>query len=383
MRLLFVTSPLVGHVFPLVSTAWAAAAAGHRVVVATAGAAVAAARGAGLAVVDLTGGVDPMTRFRSQAPTPPPVTREGTAEAMVAHLFGTCSADMAPAAVELAADWRPDCVVHSALDGAGPMAARAHGIPLVRHTFAMGETAPAMIEGVWRALEPLRRERGVDHDPVEPVAVVDPGPRSLRESTPAGVATCRFVPFNGGGELPGWLHRADRPRLCVTLGTVVPWTAGAGTFGKLLDAAADLDAEVVVANGHADLSALGTLPANVRLAGYIPLSALLPTCAAVVHHGGPGSAANALAVGVPQLALPHMADQFDISAALRRRGVGLVRHPEEATAETLRRDMRLLLDDDGLRLRATEVAEENAALPSVAAMVDGLTAVIADRVGAR
>ncbi|UVS78685.1 glycosyltransferase [Actinokineospora sp. UTMC 2448] len=379
MRLLFVTSPLVGHVFPLVSTAWAAAAAGHDVVVATAGDAVGAARGAGLAVVDLTGGQNPMARFRAQAPAPPPVTGEGTAEAMVAHLFGTCSVDMAAAAVALAADWRPDCIVHSALDGAGPMAARAHKIPLLRHTFAMGETAPAMIDGVWRMLEPLRREHGVDDDPVEPLAVVDPGPRSLRESTPDRVAACRFVPFNGGGELPDWLYRGSGPRLCVTLGTVVPWTSGADTFRTLLDAAAGLDAEVVVANGHADLSALGALPPNVRVAGYVPLSALLPTCAAVVHHGGPGSAANALAVGIPQLALPHMADQFDISAALDRRGIGLVQHPQQATVDSLRRDMALLLDDPGLRERAGEVAEENAALPPVADMVAGLVGRVAAR----
>ncbi|MGX7828446.1 nucleotide disphospho-sugar-binding domain-containing protein [Actinokineospora sp. 24-640] len=377
MKLLFVASPLVGHVFPLVASAWAASAAGHQVVVATAGDALAAARGAGLAAVDLADGQNPMTRFRAQAPPPMPAPAadgaRGTPEALVVRLFGACSADMAEAAVDLAADWRPDCVVHSALDGAGPLAAKAHGIPLVQHTFAMGQTGPAMIGGVWRELDPFRRKHNIADDPVTPLAVVDPGPRSLRPSTPDAVVPCRFIPFNGGGELPGWIYQAARPRLCVTLGTVVPWASGTGMFARLLSAAAELDVEVVVANGHADLSAID-LPDNVRLAGYVPLSALLPTCAAVVHHGGPGSAANALAAGVPQLALPHMADQFDIADALHRRGVGLVQMPDEATVDTLRSAMRTLLADTDLHATVAEVAAENAALPDPPEMIAEVTA---------
>ena len=46
----------------------------------------------------------------------------------------------------------------------------------------------------------------------------------------------------------------------------------------------------MLALGDVDTSALGTLPPQVRVAGWIPLNALLPSCAAIIHHGGAGPA---------------------------------------------------------------------------------------------
>jgi UDP:flavonoid glycosyltransferase YjiC (YdhE family) len=34
---------------------------------------------------------------------------------------------------------------------------------------------------------------------------------------------------------------------------------------------------------------LGPLPANIRVVGWIPLDDLLPTCTAIVYHGGAGT----------------------------------------------------------------------------------------------
>jgi len=49
---------------------------------------------------------------------------------------------------------------------------------------------------------------------------------------------------------------------------------------------------------------------------------LLPLCAAVVHHGGIGTTARALAAGTPQLVLPLAWDQPDNAARVRRLGAG-------------------------------------------------------------
>ena len=57
------------------------------------------------------------------------------------------------------------------------------------------------------------------------------------------------------------------------------------------------------------------------MAGYVPHSALLPRAAAVVHHGGIGTSAQALRAGVPQLVVPFFADQHDNAARLGRLGV--------------------------------------------------------------
>jgi rhamnosyltransferase subunit B len=64
------------------------------------------------------------------------------------------------------------------------------------------------------------------------------------------------------------------------------------------------------------------LPSSIRHFGYIPFSQLLPRAAALVHHGGIGTTAQALAAGVPQLVMPLAHDQFDNAARVRRLGAG-------------------------------------------------------------
>ncbi len=63
------------------------------------------------------------------------------------------------------------------------------------------------------------------------------------------------------------------------------------------------------------------LPPEILHASYVPFSRVFPRAAAVVHHGGIGTTAQALAAGVPQLIRPLAHDQFDNAARLRRLGV--------------------------------------------------------------
>lgn len=63
------------------------------------------------------------------------------------------------------------------------------------------------------------------------------------------------------------------------------------------------------------------LPPGVRHFGFVPLSKLLPSTSALVHHGGIGSCAQGLAAGVPHLVRPMAFDQFDNSRRMERLGV--------------------------------------------------------------
>ena len=51
------------------------------------------------------------------------------------------------------------------------------------------------------------------------------------------------------------------------------------------------------------------LPSTAYLIDSVPHSWLFPQMAAIVHHGGAGTTAAAFRAGVPQLLLPHFADQ--------------------------------------------------------------------------
>lgn len=62
---------------------------------------------------------------------------------------------------------------------------------------------------------------------------------------------------------------------------------------------------------------------QVLARSFVPLGTLLPRCAAIVHHGGIGTAALAFASGIPQVVTPFAHDQFDNAARVARIGCGV------------------------------------------------------------
>ena len=80
-----------------------------------------------------------------------------------------------------------------------------------------------------------------------------------------------------------------------------------------------------------------SLPPGVIHVEFAPFSRLLPHCAAVVHHGGVGSAAQGLATAVPQLAMPMAHDQLDNATRLERLGVARWLAPNASKPRASRR----------------------------------------------
>jgi UDP:flavonoid glycosyltransferase YjiC (YdhE family) len=383
MRLMIATLPGAGHFFPMVPLAWAARAAGHEVLVATAAEGVGYAVRAGLPVVDTAPGVDIADIFRRQWPSAPDertqafarMGREIAASAGTStperafELFARVSDPMADQMLRIARRWRSDVVVYPRLMGAGLLVASALGIPAVEHGVNFERQAGFASRFV-SFLGPLYERNGVRLKPPHVVSV-QVGPPQLMVGDGEGWST-RYVPYNAGGVLPEWLMAAPaRPRVVVTLGTVMPRMNGLGSLAALLAAAADVDADFVLALGDgADLDALGPLPANVRPVGWVPLSALLAEAAAIVHHGGAGSTMTALATGVPQLLLPHAFDQFVNAGVIARHGAGILREPDAVRAA----DFVGLLGDGPVRSAARTGAQWVRAMPAPATLVPRLEA---------
>jgi UDP:flavonoid glycosyltransferase YjiC (YdhE family) len=98
------------------------------------------------------------------------------------------------------------------------------------------------------------------------------------------------------------------------------------------------------------------LPASVRHFEYIPFSEVLPHAAALVHHGGIGTTAQALAAGIPQLVMPFGFDQLDNAARVGRLGVGDSLEARRFTASAAGDKLRALLDSRAVAQRCREVA---------------------------
>lgn len=126
-------------------------------------------------------------------------------------------------------------------------------------------------------------------------------------------------------------------------------------FSVALAAARGLGRRVVCLTPHrAQVPA--ELPPEVLWWPYVPLGALLPQAALLMHHGGVGTLAQALAAGVPQLVVPHGWDQFDNAVRLRRLGVARSRPVHSLYERPLRRDLQALLDDPQVRVACQAAA---------------------------
>jgi MGT family glycosyltransferase len=128
---------------------------------------------------------------------------------------------------------------------------------------------------------------------------------------------------------------------------------------------AALDVDVLVAVGpHSDPSALGRLPAHVRVERFVPQAALLEYVDLVVHHGGSGTTLASLSRGRPQLVLPQeLPDQAVNAANVAAAGAGLVLSSDEATADTVADRAADLLATPGYAARAGHIQQEIDRMP--------------------
>ena len=133
-----------------------------------------------------------------------------------------------------------------------------------------------------------------------------------------------FPLFDGGnGEgLPQDLLdfcRAGQPPVAVTFGSGM--MHGARLFRAAIEACRLLgERGILLTRFGQQLPA--PLPPFVHHCDHAPFRKLFPRCSGVVHHGGVGTTAQALAAGIPQLVLPMAWDQPDNAMRVKRLGVG-------------------------------------------------------------
>ncbi|MFI1169750.1 nucleotide disphospho-sugar-binding domain-containing protein, partial [Streptomyces sp. NPDC020801] len=187
----------------------------------------------------------------------------------------------------------------------------------------------------------------------------------------------RYIPYNGPATLPHWLRTpAPRPRVCLTLGVSHRETHGQDrvSVGELLDAVADLDIEVIATLDSAQKADLGRLPPNVHTTDFVPLDALLPTCAAIIHHGGSGTFQTALTHGIPQIIVPDMRWDTPWKAErLQDAGAGIrLPDPDHLTAQDVRSALTTVLNDPAYTRNATRLRTETRGTPAPADIVPAL-----------
>ena len=147
--------------------------------------------------------------------------------------------------------------------------------------------------------------------------------------------------------------QAGPPPLVFTHGTGN--TQAAAYFRHALAAAQQLGRRALFLTPHRDQVPAG-LPSSMLWQDYVPLARLLPQAAALVHHGGIGTTAEALRAGTPQLVVPLAHDQFDNAARVTALGVGASLTAARLNEARLVRALGGLLAQPGLAARTRAVA---------------------------
>ncbi|WP_434739536.1 activator-dependent family glycosyltransferase [Micromonospora sp. SH-82] len=419
MRVVFSSMAVNSHLFGLVPLASAFQAAGHEVRVVSSPALTDDVTGAGLTAVPVGDDVE-LVEWHAHAGqdiveymrTLDWVDQSHTTMSwddllgMQTTFTPTFFALMSPDSlidgmVEFCRSWRPDLIVWEPLTFAAPIAARVTGTPHARMLWGP-DVATRARQSFLRLLahqevehreDPLaewfdwtlRRfgddpHLSFDEELVLGQWTVDPIPEPLRIDTGARTVGMRYVPYNGPSVVPDWLLREPgRRRVCLTLGgSSREHGIGQVSIGEMLDAIADIDAEFVATFDDQQLAGVGTVPANVRTAGFVPMNVLLPTCAATVHHGGTGSWLTAAIHGVPQIILSD-ADTEVHAKQLQDLGAGLSLPVAGMTAEHLRTAIERVLDDPAYRLGAERMRDGMRTDPSPAQVVGICQDLAADR----
>jgi UDP:flavonoid glycosyltransferase YjiC (YdhE family) len=363
VRILFTCRPAYGHLFPLLPLANAARAAGHEVVFGTGEAFVPKVQELGFETHRV--GIS-IRDAEAEA------QRRHGADAGFLDIGITMFAELLPQATmadlrPLLPGLRPDLVVYEQSDvGAGALAQQA-GIPAV--SLVIGRSMPPEVLAV--AAERLAPLWGtLPADAMFGDACIDVWPDSVRDPGSAAVPKVfpmRPTPYDADVPLP---PLPDDGFVYLTLGTVV--YGATQVLRGAIAALSRLPVDVLVAAGPGDPAALGPVPENVRVAGFVPQAEVLKHAGLVVHHGGTGTVLGTLAAGLPQLILPQGADQFANAETLSALGAAKALVGDAIRIDAIESAVRELRDGSAAREVARGIAAEIAGMPAPEAVLGEL-----------
>jgi len=375
MRVLFTTHPAAGHFHPQVPLAEALVAAGHEVAFACSPAYRDTIAATGFRCFPC--GLDWLEAeaertFPQLLDIPPGRERSSW---FAANIFADATARaLAAAVLALAASWPPDVIVRDAIEFGGWAAAERLGIPHAVGGIGWLLPAARRRQMLGASLAALRREHGLPDDPDlatldRYLGLVFQPPWFLGPDDEVSPTTHFLRPaiFDQSGDeaLPDWVAVLPaRPTVYATLGTISNRTPG--LFAAILAALRDEPVNLVLTVGrNQDPADFGPQPAHVHIARYVPQTLLLPRCDLVITHGGFNTTMAALDQGLPVVAIPLGADQFNNAARCASLGVGRVVELDERTPEAIRATVRDVLADPAYRRRASERREELRAMPGL------------------
>lgn len=220
-----------------------------------------------------------------------------------------------------------------------------------------------------RFLAPVRRTCGFDPEPggaardahggAVNLGLWSPTMRPKLPGDPPSGRVTGFVWYDRGESnetrerIEGFLERGPAP-VVFSLGTAHVHAPGV-FYDTAVQACRSAGVRGLLLAGR-NAAAFRNLPHDVLAVDYASFSTLLPRAAALVHHGGIGTTAQALRAGIPQLIVPQGNDQFNNSVRAHHIGVAHILRRSQLTVPRLAFALRQLLSDGAIRGNAADLA---------------------------
>lgn len=388
----FVSAPLISHTDwgGLLKTAQALRAMGHEVIWISGEAIGPAVQKAGLdfRAIRATGWLWP-------PPPPPDLTQIAPQEAVTLRYTRALNtwlteglvAEGTQALLELAREiGAPDAIVSDPFLSASALVAEAMDVPLVIGGWpAQGDLNAANLFPVQRHLGSESQQRiaslrqrfglaGVNFSQGPTPSILSPHLHVCYFTRDWYVAEAdTLLPQNhfvGGaptpptGDPPDWLAKVpDEAEIAlITLGSV--FTGDLGFFSWAAQAAAREKLIPVVVIGwnpvepEKKAELLRALPRGTRLLNWVPFDHVLPRTRLMIHHGGMGTTHYAVVHALPQIVVPHAADQRVQAKRVAQAKVGLNLSAHDVRQGMLIEGTRALLADERVQANARALAAE-------------------------
>ncbi|MFI7394906.1 nucleotide disphospho-sugar-binding domain-containing protein [Streptomyces tendae] len=423
MRVLIVSWPWRTHFQPMVPLGWALQAAGHEVRVSSSPDLAESLTASGLTAV-LAGPVDVLkTMYEQFTEEQVELVRTleqigsrddfffdfalATEEALTwdrlrlrTRYFTQILKGVNDAMVEELVDycrwWKPDLVVWEWMSHAGSIVARATGAASARMRSEIDVDAwsrRAFLR-LHRRQAPQEREDALadwlgrwahkfgtsySEEMVTGHFTIEHMLGSMRLESDVPHVPLRYVSYHGPAVVPPWARRAPaKRRVLATFGISQNkgreyQAVSVRQLQQILDSLADLDIELTVTVPEKVRRHVKRIPSNAMLTEFVPLHAVVPTCSAVIHHGGIPAFMESIANGVPQLMVGRVVGDIDLRAPLLEKAeAGLYLSRPDLSGGRVRECVVRLLEEPAFKKGAERLRREQATQPAPSELVGEL-----------
>jgi len=181
---------------------------------------------------------------------------------------------------------------------------------------------------------------------------------------------------------PQWLLDipVDKPLALITLGTIFTGDLGFYSWSAQSVARAGMIPVITVGwnpiepDKKAELKR--SLPAGTRLLIWAPYDHVLPRCKIMIHHGGMGTTHSAIIHGVPQIVVPHAADQRIQARRVSEAKIGLNLTAHDVRQGQLWEGVNAIMKAEWVQTNAQQFADSMASLGGIERAAELIASVV-------